>query len=72
MTAAAMMTTMIRMMRNMALAPLGDLLGTGRWAAGPRRLLLNLHWKFITGNLVLELTIDEEPAPWGKEEVPAS
>jgi hypothetical protein len=71
MTAAAMMTTMIRMMRNMAWLP-----WVTSWALAAGRLFPgsapNLHWKFITGNLILELAIDEEARAVRKEEVLAS
>src|ERR1700683_1092991 len=56
MSAARMMTTMTRPMRNMALASLDDPLGAGRRAtADPWCLLPTLHRQPLTGNLILEL-----------------
>src|SRR6202522_1424996 len=58
MSAARMMTTMTRPMRNMALASLDDPLGAGRRAAAdPWCLLPTLHRKPLTGNLILEFAI---------------
>src|ERR1700691_5542855 len=58
MSAARMMTTMTRPMRNMALASLDDLLGAGRRAAAdPWGLLSTLHRKPLTGNFILESAV---------------
>src|ERR1700728_3051975 len=59
MSAARMMTTMTRPMRNMALASLDDPPGAGRRAAAdPWCLLLTLHPKSLTRNFILECEYD--------------